>query len=731
MSDFDTQRKLRMEAMQDKKKRLEELKKMRQGTSENQPPLENSFSKLTVNEAPSSNSIDNLLNSILKPADSSQVANPIVEETKLGENNDLRDSVDPKALLKEKLQKIEISPRNVIISIPPVIKECYDKIIQTEEIITEELIIDEPLSVRRSESANRKSLSTPSKPLVSTSAVDISLQTETKQLKSTDVVVDSIQLASFLTKSSKYVERAILQSSQWDILVDYAADNTAITSAKDILSSAAHYPVWSFSSYPLEWRNRPVLSMDACNTFKELYIISYGARSLSAVSRGIGMDRSLDNGIVCVWSSITSKVPEIMGFSPSSPILISKFHPYQPKLLLCGCYSGQILLFDMSVDVIDAQAQRYILPVQKSLVACQSGHKYPIIDISFLEHSSSSTSSSSGGGVDGSGGAGNMNTGGWNRVVLITVSSDYHCCHWDILSMNEPIKSYSLKHPSSTTTATTTTGTDDRSTISALAFTHTAVNIANEQFIHVYLGNNEGKLYHETIPSQYAGTAVTTVPYVSNCMRLIGLCVCMYVCMYIQVEAHFGMITGMRLHTCSNQKRLSILQSLILTISIDWTIKLWDGEQFHPAVGSTNGKDSNNTIAVMKDKSNSISSSIRPLLEWMISTYDYVCDIQWSPTHPALFAAITANNKLYIYNLLVTTTAPVEVIHVFVSSEDVNGNTTSVPASTKLCWNSNGKIIYIGNSFGVVTSVPLSDTVTSYNNQDDIRLIQLIQHLKK
>ena len=174
------------------------------------------------------------------------------------------------------------------------------------------------------------------------------------------------------------------------------------------------------------------------------------------------------------------------------------------------------------------------------------------------------------------------------------------------------------------------------------------------------------------------------------------------------------MITGLRLHTCSSPKRLSALQSLLLSISIDWTIKLWDGEQLHPG------------------SSVSAGGSVRPLLEWMISTYDYVCDIQWSPTHPGMFAAVTANSKLYVYNLLQSTTAAVEVIPLSLPAAAAeSASSAPTPASTKLCWNVNGKVLYVGNSLGIVTCVPLSDEVTAYNSQDDSRLVQVIHQLRK
>lgn len=60
---------------------------------------------------------------------------------------------------------------------------------------------------------------------------------------------------------------------------------------------------------------------------------------------------------------------------------------------------------------------------------------------------------------------------------------------------------------------------------------------------------------------------------------------------------------------------------LFLTSSIDWTVKLWSLKENRPLYSfEDNG--------------------------------DYVYDVAWSPTHPALFAAVDGNGRLDLWNLV-------------------------------------------------------------------------------
>lgn len=77
-------------------------------------------------------------------------------------------------------------------------------------------------------------------------------------------------------------------------------------------------------------------------------------------------------------------------------------------------------------------------------------------------------------------------------------------------------------------------------------------------------------------------------------------------------EKHLGPVTGISTHYNQSSPDFG---HLFLTSSIDWTIKLWSLKENKP-------------LYSFEDNS------------------DYVCDVAWSPIHPALFASVDGNGRL-------------------------------------------------------------------------------------
>ena len=77
--------------------------------------------------------------------------------------------------------------------------------------------------------------------------------------------------------------------------------------------------------------------------------LAYIYISASAAQRE---DTSL--GLVCIWSKDLHRRPEFK-FVASSPVLTALFHPSEEQLVLGGCYSGQILLWDMKSKSLPVQ----------------------------------------------------------------------------------------------------------------------------------------------------------------------------------------------------------------------------------------------------------------------------------------------------------------------------------------------------------------------------------------
>jgi dynein intermediate chain len=134
------------------------------------------------------------------------------------------------------------------------------------------------------------------------------------------------------------------------------------------------------------------------------------------------------------------------------------------------------------------------------------------------------------------------------------------------------------------------------------------------------------------------------------------------------VEAHSGLVTAMHLHPSSSR----VCRNLLLTASLDWTTKLWN-----------------------------MSSSSAPLLEFRTQTYDYVCDVAWSPTHPAVFATICTSGSLFLWNLSKSTSEPWE-------SLSLRGGRGAL---NKLTWSRDGRLLLVGDCAGSVCVVTLSTPI--------------------
>ncbi|XP_013856720.1 cytoplasmic dynein 1 intermediate chain 2 isoform X1 [Austrofundulus limnaeus] len=155
-------------------------------------------------------------------------------------------------------------------------------------------------------------------------------------------------------------------------------------------------------------------------------------------------------------------------------------------------------------------------------------------------------------------------------------------------------------------------------------------------------------------------------------------------------EGHHGPITGIHCHTAAGPLDFS---HLFVTSSFDWTVKLWSTKNNKP-------------LYSFEDNS------------------DYVYDVMWSPTHPALFACVDGVGHLDLWNLNNDTEVPT-------ASVTVEGN----PALNRVRWSHSGREIAVGDSDGQVlvydvgeqTAVPRNDewtrfvrTLTEINeNRDD------------
>lgn len=122
-------------------------------------------------------------------------------------------------------------------------------------------------------------------------------------------------------------------------------------------------------------------------------------------------------------------------------------------------------------------------------------------------------------------------------------------------------------------------------------------------------------------------------------------------------EGHYGPATGIDTHSAAGPIDFSYL---FLTSSFDWTIKLWSHKNPRPLYSfEDNG--------------------------------DYVYDVQWSPIHPALFAAVDGIGRLDLWNLNNDTEVPT-----------ASTNSESMTSLNRLRWTHSGHQIAVGDDDGRV-----------------------------
>lgn len=155
-------------------------------------------------------------------------------------------------------------------------------------------------------------------------------------------------------------------------------------------------------------------------------------------------------------------------------------------------------------------------------------------------------------------------------------------------------------------------------------------------------------------------------------------------------RGHVGPITAIDFHPLNGGS--VDFSDLFLTSSMDWTSKLW------------------RLRASSTGKSSAANKGFREVLSFEESN-DYIYDVKWSPTHPAVFAQVDGTGKLEVFNLNIDTERPVASVSPTTTATQqqnvVDGAAAVVAegagrALNKLAWSKDGKKLATGGSDGVV-----------------------------
>ena len=610
--DFDAQKKKRAEALDDKRKRIEEMRKLRESRN-------NEISNTTTTSVniDTRADIDNLVNSLLetkiddKPKDAIQSIVPPL----------------PQPPIEKPKKNFTVIKSLTAISIPPKPLISYDKECQTDDITfssssfdnndneNEERQSPQKLAhrrIRRSSSPRDKhdenETTTTTTSLHETEKALESIKKKILTEEEQESILSSSKFTTFLDQSSKVLERAINMKDSIDFTRDYSRqlasrmnNNTALT--------------LQFKLDDEFVRNRPIMDIDNSPHYSELFLASYGSKTTqkNQKSKIKSEEENESPGLVYVWSTALKGRPEFK-FNSSSPVLVARFDTQDPHLVLGGCYSGQILLWDMRAKS---------LPVQRSNMSGK-GHKHPVYAMCIIASGTSHE--------------------------LVSVSTDGTICHWDISRLSEPT-SVLLLQPMEQSAGNIETNTAIVTAISTSisCMTYTSSDSSKEMIF----GCGNGSLLYTTLPFRPHDKVN-------------------------HINAHSGLITALQMHPSKGK----YYKNLLLSASLDWTVKLWN-----------------------------LSHTATPLMQFYTQSYDYVCDVQWSPSHPTVFCTVLSGGDLTLWDLSKSTSEPLEVMKV--SRDD-----PSKGALNKCIWSINGTNVIVGDSKGNLLFLEAQESLIKSNSND-------------
>ena len=237
-----------------------------------------------------------------------------------------------------------------------------------------------------------------------------------------EIAAEQPSFASFITTASKKVERMLgAELLVGDLLVDYIGadmdgpnrrrrDNKDSDEARFVSSRQVFdCPKWTATRdvTDLDWSllhrelilsthhrphsassNQNATTTTSSSGSSTTTTLMSGSAAVSAISPKDTSSSSLtprsgelqSDGLALVWSLTMPSRPEHV-FTCGSPVTAGRFHPTEPTLILGGCDSGQLVVWDV-------RAGR--LPVQKSAFitvtgASSKGHVHPIGTMEMIE----------------------------------------------------------------------------------------------------------------------------------------------------------------------------------------------------------------------------------------------------------------------------------------------------------------------------------------------------------
>ncbi|GBE86492.1 Dynein intermediate chain 1 [Sparassis crispa] len=227
-----------------------------------------------------------------------------------------------------------------------------------------------------------------------------------------------------------------------------------------------------------------------------------------------------------------------------------------------------------------------------------------------------------------------------NAHNLITSSTDGTVCSWLVDMLAQPQETLELVHAGHNKTGEVAI---------------TTLDFPDNETTTFWVGTEEGNVYQANRYDRAGAKA--------------GLH------QYDVYKGHSGPVMGLHFHPLLGPVDFS---DLFLTCSVDWTVKLWRAKSLA--------------------KPSTTANIIQPLYSFDEAD-DYVYDVKWHPSHPALFGVVDGSGKFDVWNLNVDTEVSV-----------VSTSVGSGRAINKLQWDrKDGRRAALGGSDGKLYIYDIGD----------------------
>lgn len=341
------------------------------------------------------------------------------------------------------------------------------------------------------------------------------------------------------------------------------------------------------------------------------------------------------DGMINLFSMSLRKRPETT-LTSQYEITKAIFNPFMPNIVVGATTSGYILQWDVRAKTT---------PISKSCLQNQKGggHNHPVYGLQIVGTQSSHN--------------------------IVSISNDGKVCQWAHGKLNEPIVNFNLQikiAPSQNQMASKAGAKEDDKEDLAV----TSLDFPEGESDKFFVGCEDFCGYQCNFHQLQDGQHLSK-----------------------QYYGHTAPVTRIHSHPRASQSEYSgrsdFYQDLLLTSSMDWTVKLWSPKTKH---------------------------NPPPPLMTFENAQEYIYDVEWSPVHPSIFACCDGDGFLEIWDLNRDTEGPI-----------ATKQTTKRTALNCLKWNADGRKIAVGDSEGYVNLWSLDKEIGQPKNEDFVKFEELIE----